>query len=132
MVFLDDLTPTLSKSKQAIEVLVKVLQSLHSNLRFELEDDDGIGMNTNTLNANGQEDQVSALDSTKKDGSNANFEIRQLEVISENVEASFVSKDTDVIDIAEKVFAEPEIIQIDDDEVPIQSNHAERFKTKIY
>ena len=31
VVFLDDLTPTLSKSKQAIEVLVEELQALQSN-----------------------------------------------------------------------------------------------------
>ena len=33
LVFLDDLTPTLVKSKQAIEILVKHLQSLHEKLK---------------------------------------------------------------------------------------------------
>ena len=104
LVFLDDLTPTLPKSKQAIEVLVMELQTLNSKLQFDLEDDDGIVeiveiLNTNTSNANGQETQLSAVDSTKKDGSNVNSELTQLEVTSENV-----SKDTDLIDNTEKVF----------------------------
>ena len=134
LVFLDDLTPTHPKSKQAIEVLVEELQALQSKLH-DNEDDGGIIeiveiLNTNTSNANGQKTQLSAVDSTKKDGNIVHSEIKQLEVVSENVEARFVSKDTVMIDNAEKVFAEPEIIQIDYDEVPIQSNHAERFKTK--
>ena len=39
VVFLDDLTPTLDQSKQAIKIIVKELQSLNSKLQDKIKDD---------------------------------------------------------------------------------------------
>ena len=73
LVFLDDLTPTLVQSKQAIEVLVKELQTLQSKVQEDKVEDDEIVeivdiINTETLNVSIQNTQSTAvnLNGTKK------------------------------------------------------------------
>ena len=151
MVFLDDLTPTLVQSKQAIEVLVKELQILHSKLQEQTNIEETTDLieviSTKNSSATIQNTQVTAdilfkirNKSTNDqsleediDCSNENSEQQQIEATSKNIGASLDAKDTSKIDNTEKEFLEPEIIQIDDDELPIQgfrSDNAKSFKTE--
>ena len=132
LVFLDDLTPTLVQSKQAIEVLVKELQILQSKQQGrDLEDDEIVEiveiMNTETSNVSKEMPQSSAVDliqtkensnmsQSEKDGSGEDTDIRIQEVVSQNNEVNLTDNCPDTC-ISEKEVSEAvEVIQLDDDE----------------
>ena len=132
LVFLDDLTPTLVQSKQAIEVLVKELQILQSKQQGrDLEDDEIVEiveiMNTETSNVSKEMPQSSAVDliqtkensnmsQSEKDGSEEDTDIRIQEVVSQNNEVNLTDNCPDTC-ISEKEVSEAvEVIQLDDDE----------------
>ena len=132
LVFLDDLTPTLVQSKQAIEVLVKELQILQSKQQGrDLEDDEIVEiveiMNTETSNVSKEMPQSSAVDliqtkensnmsQSEKDGSEEDTDIRIQEVVSQNNEVNLTDNCPDTC-ISEKEVSEAvEVIQLEDDE----------------
>ena len=138
LVFLDDLTPTLVQSKQAIEVLVKELQTLQSKQQNnEVDQDKTVEIIDNEAsNATMQKTQPIAADLTKtnenstisqseKDGKFSNessTEIRQPKVISQNDEVNLSSENYPQIFNFEKEVSEAvEVIQLDgEEELPIQ------------
>ena len=131
LVFLDDLTPTLVQSKQAIEVLVKELQTLQSKVQEDKVEDDEIVeivdiINSETLNVSIQNTQSTAvnLNGTKrkstisqleKDVSIEHTDIRRPEVVSQIDEVNPISGNCAETYISEKEFPEAtEVIQLDD------------------
>ena len=139
VVFLDDLTPTLVQSKQAIEVLVKELQSLQSKVQNDEVDKDEIVeiveiINNEASNATIQKAQLSAAGITntnqksfisqfEKDVSDGNTEISKPEVVSQNDEVNLTSTGNGPeFYNSEKVVPDAvEVFQLDDDvELPNQ------------
>ena len=141
VVFLDDLTPTLVQSKQAIEVLVKELQTLQSKLINDEVDHDEIVeiveiMNTKTSNVSEEKPQSSAVEliqtkeklsisQAQKDGSNRKTEANQLEVKSQNNEVNLTNTSSDncpeICNSEKELLEAVEVIQLDgDEELPNQ------------
>ena len=135
MVFLDDLTPTLVQSKQAIEVLVKELQSLQSKLQEDKVDNDEFFeiveiVNTEISNVSKEKPQSSAVDliqtkekssisQAQKDGCNRKTKISKPEVASHNDKVNC----PEICNYENEVPEADEVIQLDDDEeLPNQVN----------
>ena len=136
VVFLDDLTPTLVQSKQAIEVLVKELQSLQSKVQNDEVDNykDEIVeiveiINNEASNATIQNAQLSAANTTntnqksfisqfEKDVSDGNTEISKPEVVSQNDEVNLTctGNGPEICNSEKEVPDAVEVIQLDDDQ----------------
>lgn len=122
VVFLDDLTPTLEKSKQAMNVLVKELQFVHSKMQAKIDVVEIHDINTSNESLGEKEQSqpemvqiednlmIQSQSYTNLNNDNQALNVNKLSnVQDENV--------TNVqIDDSEKNASEPEVIHLEDDE----------------
>ena len=91
LVFLDDLTPTLVKSKQAIEILVKHLQCLHTKLQDKAIDGENLDVEIidPSEKSEGQK-SIDINDSHDPDEPLANVEFEEANVINDGDETDTI------------------------------------------
>ena len=121
LVFLDDLTPTLAQSKQAIEVLVKELQALQTKLQVNVGDDDIVEIiendTPNDVSCQNVQQLINDLD-ISKDKSENGFRQFHVDATNPKVESQFdeiiaPTKDSAEMNKTKKEFPEVEIIDIE-------------------